>query len=122
MCGVAVEVPMDVTLTVEVIPGEMAGLPRLETDTHLMSIGLGRPLEDAYRAAHADVVHHLCDLTGLELLDAYQLVSQAGRAHVGNVVDEQYTIAAAVDKTLLAGVQPYRGVHARLRAMARVSW
>ena len=122
LCGVAVEVPMDVTLTVEVIPGEMAGLPRLETDTHLMSIGLGRPLEDAYRAAHTDLVHHLRDLTGLDELDAYQLLSQAGRAHIGNVVDEQYSIVAAVDKTLLKQTQPYHGVHARLRAAGRVSW
>ncbi|MEV4704505.1 acetamidase/formamidase family protein [Actinoplanes sp. NPDC049316] len=118
LCGVAVEVPMDVTLAVEVIPGVTTAWPRLETDTHLMSIGVARPLEDAYRAAHADLVGVVSDLTGLDVLDAYQLLSQAGRAHVGNVVDTDYTIAAAIGKDLLDGAQPYRGAHQRLRDLA----
>ena len=120
LCGVAVEVPMDVTLVVEVIPEITTATPRLETDTAIMSIGVARPLEDAYRAGHADLVHLVSDLTGLDQLDAYQLVSQAGRAHVGNVVDENYTIAAAIDKHLLDGAQPYRGAHHRLRDIEAV--
>ena len=50
-------------------------------------------------------------------LDAYQLVSQAGRAHIGNVVDADYTIAAAIGKALLADTQPYHGAHRRLRSI-----
>lgn len=115
LCGVGVEVPMDVTLVVEVISEVSTPTPRLETDTDIMSIGVARPLEDAYRAAHADLVQLVSDLTGLDQLDAYQLLSQAGRAHVGNVVDENYTIAAAIDKHVLDRAQPYRGAHQRLR-------
>ncbi|MEV6598819.1 acetamidase/formamidase family protein [Actinoplanes sp. NPDC051346] len=117
LCGVAVEVPMDIVLAVEVVSGAVTNWPRLESDTKIMSIGVARPLEDAYRAAHADLVRLVTDLTGLDQLDAYQLVSQAGRAHVGNVVDTDYTIAAAIDKDLLDGAQPYRGAHRRLRAL-----
>ena len=119
LCGVAVEVPMDVTLVVDVITDVCTPWPRLETDTAIMSIGVARPLEDTYRAAHHDLVRLVTDLTGLELLDAYQLVSQAGRAHIGNVVDAEYTIAAALDKHLLDGAQPYQGCHQRLRTAAR---
>ena len=115
LCGVAVEVPMDVTLVVDVISEVTTPLPRLETDTQIMSIGMGRPLEDAYRSAHADLVQLISDLTGLDQLDAYQLLSQAGRAHIGNVVDENYTIAAAIDKDLLDAAQTYLGVHQTLR-------
>ncbi|MEV8510133.1 acetamidase/formamidase family protein [Actinoplanes sp. NPDC051475] len=115
LCGVAVEVPMDVVLMVDVVPGVPSASPRLETDVAVMSVGIARPLEDAYRMAHADLVHHVAALTGLDLLDAYQLVSQAGRAHVGNVVDAEYTIVAAIDKRLLRGDPPYRGTHQRLR-------
>ncbi|BCJ55317.1 amidase [Actinoplanes sp. NBRC 14428] len=117
LCGVAVEVAMDVTLAVEVLSGVTTLTPRLETDTAIMSIGVARPLEDTYRAAHRDLVEHVSAMTGLDALDAYQLVSQAGRAHVGNVVDENYTIAAAIDKELLGGAQPYLGAHRRLRAV-----
>lgn len=115
LCGVAVEVPMDITLVVDVLSGVHTPVPRLETDTQIISIGVARPLEDAYRAAHADLVGQVSALTGLDQLDAYQLVSQAGRAHVGNVVDENYTIAAAIDKALLDHAQPHLGVHQRLR-------
>ena len=118
LCGVAVEVPMQVTLVVDVLSGISTPTPRLETDTRVMSIGVARPLEDTYRAAHADLVHHVSALTGLDTLDAYQLVSQAGRAHIGNVVDEQYTIAASIKKQLLDAAQPYHGTHQRLRAIA----
>jgi amidase len=117
LCGVAVEIPMHVTLVVDVLSGVTTPTPRLETDTRLMSIGVARPLEDTYRAAHADLVHHVSALTGLDTLDAYQLVSQAGRAHIGNVVDEQYTIAATIKKQLLDTVEPYHGTHQRLRAI-----
>lgn len=117
LCGVAVEVPMDVVLVVDVI-GISTPTPRLETNIAVMSIGVARPLEDAYRAAHADLVGLVTDLTGLDQLDAYQLLSQAGRAQVGNVVDTDYTIAAVIDKHLLNGAQPYQGSHQRLRALA----
>jgi amidase len=117
LCGVAVEVPMDVLLVVDVISGFSAPVPRLESDTQILSIGIGRPLEDCYRAAHHDLIQLVGDLTGLDTLDGYQLVSQAGRAYVGNVVDEGYTLAAGIDKRLLDGAQPYQGAHQRLRAV-----
>jgi amidase len=119
LCGVAVEIPMDVTLTVEVITGATSVVPRLQTDGQLLSLGFARPLEDAYRRAHADLVAHLAALTGLDQLDAYQLLSQAGQARIGNVVDDQYTIAASVDVRLLGGVEPYGGAHGRLRSIGR---
>ncbi|WP_067504524.1 acetamidase/formamidase family protein [Actinoplanes sp. TFC3] len=119
LCGVAVEVPMDVTLVVDVTSEPGPSTPQLETDASLMSIGVARPLEDTYRAAHHDLVHHVSALAGLDLLDAYQLVSQAGRAHVGNVVDADYTIAAAIDKHLLKAAAPYSGTHERLRQIGR---
>ncbi|RKF27958.1 acetamidase [Micromonospora globbae] len=118
-CGVGVEIATTTTLTIEVIKGVPTAWPRLETDTAIMSIGCARPLEDAYRIAHHDLVGWVESLTGLETLDAYQLVSQAGRAPIGNVCDPNYTILAAVDKTLLPGpAAAYRGVHARLRHLA----
>jgi acetamidase/formamidase len=117
-CGVGVEIATTTTLTVEVIKGVPTVWPRLETDTAVMSIGCARPLEDAYRIAHHDLVGWVGSLTGLEMLDAYQLVSQAGRAPIGNVCDPNYTLLAAVDKALLPPADPaYSGVHARLRQL-----
>ncbi|MFI6785494.1 acetamidase/formamidase family protein [Micromonospora sp. NPDC050276] len=118
-CGVGVEVATVTTLTVEVIKGVSTAWPRLETDREIMSIGCARPLEDAYRVAHRDLVAWTSQLTGLDDLDAYQLMSQAGRAPIGNVCDPNYTVLAAVDKGLLPQPQPvHDGVHARLRQRA----
>ena len=117
-CGVGVEIATITTLAVEVIKGVPTGWPRLETDTAIMSVGCARPLEDAYRIAHHDMVGWVSALTGLETLDAYQLLSQAGRAPIGNVCDPNYTVLAAVDKSLLpAPVTPYGGAHGRLRQL-----
>ncbi|TDC58603.1 acetamidase [Micromonospora sp. KC207] len=118
-CGVAVEIATVTTLAVEVIKGVDTAWPRLETDTAIMSIGCARPLEDAYRIAHRDLTAWTVDLAGLEVLDAYQLISQAGRAPIGNVCDPNYTVLAAIDKALLPQPEPaYRDAHARLRNLA----
>ncbi|GAA2700747.1 acetamidase/formamidase family protein [Actinoplanes palleronii] len=117
VCGVAVEVAMDVTIVVEVISGVPTGTPRLETDTQLVSLGAARPLEDAFRISQEDLVRHVAQLTGLDLLDAYQLVSQTTHARAGNVVDPQYVMSGAIDKRYLNGAVAYGGVHDRLRAV-----
>ncbi len=46
---------------------------------HHDAIGCARPLEDAYRISQHDLISWTAELTGLDTLDAYQLVSQAGR-------------------------------------------
>jgi len=119
VCGVAVETAMHVTVAVDVIKGVPTALPRIETDHQLISIGVGRPLEDAFRSSQNDVVRWTTELTGLDLYDAYQLVSQAGRAAAGNVCDPNYTMHAAIDTTILRGASAYGGVHRRLRELAR---
>lgn len=118
-CGAAVEIATVTTLLVEVVKGVTTPWPRLETDTSLMSVGCARPLEDAYRIAHHDLVGWTSTLTGLDTLDAYQLVSQAGRAPIGNVCDPNYTILAAIDKALLpTPADAYQDAHRRLRRLA----
>lgn len=117
-CGVAVECAMETVLAVEVIKGVSTPWPRLESDTHLMSTGSARPLEDAYRIGFHDLTTWVSGLTGLELLDAYQLLTQVGQAPVGNVCDPLYTMVAKVDKRWLPAATAYDGAHQRLRRIA----
>ncbi|WP_412544310.1 acetamidase/formamidase family protein [Longispora sp. K20-0274] len=118
VCGTAVESAMNTVVIVDVIKGEATPWPRLESDAAIMSTGSARPLEDAYRISQHDLVTWVSGLTGLDALDAYQLVSQAGEAPVGNVCDPNYTMLAKIDKSVLRGALPYHGVHDRLRAVA----
>jgi acetamidase/formamidase len=116
--GVAVEAAMETTVVVELLKGVSTPWPRLESDDHLMSTGSARPLEDAYRISQHDLVKWVSSLTGLDELDAYQLVSQAGEAPVGNVCDTNYTMVAKIAKKYLGATTAYDGVHAQLRQVA----
>ncbi len=116
-CGTAVEGAMTTTLIVELIKGGGPGWPRIESDTHVMTIGSSRPLEDSWRIANADLVLWVSELTGLHKMDAYQLCSQITEAPIANVVDANYSVAAKVAKDLLPRASvPYGGIHADLRA------
>jgi amidase len=118
VCGTGIEAAMNTTVIVDLIKGGAPAWPRLETDTAIMTTGSTRPLEDAYRISQYELVTWVAGQLGLDELDAYQLVSQAGRAPLGNACDPNYTFVAALDKRYLPGVTPYGGVHARLRAAA----
>jgi acetamidase/formamidase len=120
-CGVAVETAMDSALVVEVLKGRPCRWPRIESDDFLITTGSTKPLEDAFRIAHSELIGWVGAETGLSTLDAYQLVSQAVLTPVANVVDTVYTMTAKLPKTALPGVTAMGGVHARLRALA-ASW
>ena len=118
-CGVAVESAMNTTVIVDVIKGVTTPWPRLETDTQLMSTGSARPLEDAFRISQVDMVQWAAELTGLDIMDAYQLVSQVGESPLANVCDSNYTCLTKVHKRYLGDHEVYRGTHLRLRELAR---
>lgn len=115
-CGVAVECAMDTEFVVDLVKGVPTPWPRIEDDTYLMTTGSARPLEDAFRIAHTELVRWTAELLGLSVIDAYQLVSQVALTPVANVVDTNYTVVAKLPKALLRGVTAMGGVHDRLRA------
>jgi hypothetical protein len=57
--GNALETSMDVEFTVDVIASKSLMTPRVESATHLMTVGLGGSLEDALRAATASLAQWL---------------------------------------------------------------
>jgi acetamidase/formamidase len=118
-CGVAVEGAMQTRLTVEVIKGNYAEWPRLESDDAIMVAGSSRPLEDAFRIAHTQLIRWIVAETGLSEMDTYQLVAQASRSPIANVCDTNYTIVASIPKRNLPEAAWCGGVHARLRTIAR---
>jgi acetamidase/formamidase len=118
-CGVAVEAAMDSVLVVDVIKGAKTPWPRIESDTHVMSTGSARPLEDAFRISQVDLVQWLGTAFGMDQLDAYQLVSQVSETPVANVCDPNYTFVSKVDKRYLPSGAVYGGVHRRLRELGQ---
>ncbi|MFL6121020.1 acetamidase/formamidase family protein [Actinophytocola sp.] len=117
-CGTGVEVAMNTVVIVELLRGVATPWPRLESDTHLMSVGAARPLENAYRVAQVDMTTWLSELCGVDRMDAYQIVAQAALAPVAQVCNPIYTVTSKISKALLPAVPAYQGVHAELRARA----
>jgi acetamidase/formamidase len=121
-CGTAVEGAMTTTLIVELIKGgspeALPAWPRIEDDTHWMTVGSSRPLEDAWRIAAVELVRWFGELYGLHPMDAYQLLSQVSEAPIANVVDANYSAVVMARKALLPPALAYDGVHDDLRRRA----
>ena len=117
-CGVAAECAMDTVLILDLIKGTSCPWPRLESDTHIITTGSARPLEDAFRIAQSDLVHWLETDYGFETLDAYQLASQTVESPLANVVDTNYTSVAKLRKEWLPKRSAMDGAHARLTEWA----
>jgi amidase len=100
--GAAIETSMDVRFTVDLIKGKMIAWPRLETSTHIMSIGSTRPLIDAVRLACVDLIDWMVKDHGFDKLEANQLLGQAARIEIAQVVDPSYTAVCGLEKTYLS--------------------
>jgi acetamidase/formamidase len=99
--GTGLETSMDVMLKIDVIRGKTIDWPRLEDDTHIMVAGSARPLIDAFRLAHVELVEWLETEYGFGRWDAYMLVGQLGESTVANIVDPIYTVVAKFPKSHL---------------------
>jgi acetamidase/formamidase len=90
----------------------------LENDAYVMSTGSARPLEDAFRISHVDIVTWMATSFGFDSLDAYQLVTQVAESPIANVCDPNYTVVTKVQKQYLPRVAVYGGIHQHLREKA----
>ncbi len=101
VAGTGLETSMDVTLQLDLVRGRTIDWPRLEDATHIMVAGSGRPLIDAFRLAHVELVEWLVEEYGFGRWDAYALVGQVAENTVANIVDPAYTVVAKFPKRFL---------------------
>ena len=99
LCGVACEMTARVRLQLGLEKGKTIAWPRIESETELMTVGSARPMEDAARVAWTELIGWLVADYGFDRWDAYQLLTQAGRMRVGNMVDPQYSLVAKIAKS-----------------------
>ena len=76
--------------------------PRMETPTHIGTIGCARPLEDAMRIAFEEMVYWLEDDYGIPAPEAYMLLGQVAEARCTQVVNPKYTYVCKIAKEILA--------------------
>jgi len=101
ICGVALETTAEVTIQVNIIHGRQLEWPHMQDDEYIMTTGSGRPLMDCLRLAYVQLIKWLTDEYGYDKWEAYQLVSQAGTARIGNIVNPSYTVVTKLPKKYL---------------------
>jgi amidase len=99
----AIEIAATLTVKVSV---EKAPLrlnhPRIETPTHIGTLGCARPLEDAMRIAFEEMVYWMEDDWKIPAPEGYMLLGQIAEARCTQVVNPKYTYICKVDKSVLA--------------------
>jgi acetamidase/formamidase len=100
VAGTGLETSMDVMFQLDLIKGKRIDWPRLEDADYIMVAGSGRPLIDAFRLAHVELIEWLGEY-GFGKWDAYALLSQVAESSVANIVDPAYTVIAKFPKRYL---------------------
>ena len=101
IAGTGLETSMDVVLKIEVVKGKTIDWPRFETAEHIMVAGSARPLIDAFRLAHVELIEWMEEDYGFDRIDAYALLGQVAENTIANIVDPAYTVVAKVRKRYL---------------------
>jgi amidase len=99
--GTGIETSMDVEFTVDLVKKTATAWPRLESDTHLMTLGSARPLLQALQHATTEMQKWLMTEHGFSERGAQIFMGQALEIEVANVVDPNFTAVAKVRKALL---------------------
>ena len=97
VCGTAIESPMDVVLTLDLVKGMALKTPRFTTSgpvtRHLdakgydVTTGIGPDLMSGARDAVSEMVDLLCATHGMSAVEAYMLVSTCGDLRISEIVD-----------------------------------
>lgn len=99
----ATEIAATLTVKVSLAPApERLIHPRIETPTHICTLGCARPLEDAMRIAFQEMVYWLEDEWNIPAAEAYMLLGQIAEARCTQVVNPKYTYICKVSKDVLA--------------------
>lgn len=98
--GAGVEMPAEVTLTINLIKDKTIALPRIESPDRIMSVccsGVGKTLEDAIKIAFSDLILWMEEDYGFDRWDAYTLCGQVAEVRLGNI----WTVAVKFPKEYL---------------------
>jgi acetamidase/formamidase len=98
----AIEIRGHLRLRVTLSPApKRLNWPRIETPTHICTVGCARPLDDALRIAFEEMVYWLEESCGIPGPEAYMLLGQIAEARCTQMVNPKYTYVCKVGKRYL---------------------
>jgi len=99
--GTGIEVSFDVQFTVHLQKKREIRWPRAENETHILTVGNARPLDQALQHATTEMCRWLASDYGLDTLGAHMLLGQCVEYEIANVYDPAYTVVCKLRKSLL---------------------
>ena len=102
--GTGIEISFDVTFTARLLKGKKIGWPRAENDTHIMTVGNARPLDQGVQHATTEMIRYLEEDYGLDTRTVHILLGQVVEYEVGNIFDPAYTMVCKIPKQVLEGI------------------
>ena len=109
LTGDAMETSMDVTFTIDVQRYRFHRIPRAETATHIMSIGVAGSLDQALRQATSDMARWLESADGLAASDAALVMGFSMIYDIPDIVPPWVGVSARLPKSVLATLKPQAG-------------
>ena len=104
--GTGIEISMDVTLTLTVIPKIEIFWPRGQNENFIFTAGNVRPLDAALQHSTSEMLRWLVSDYGLSWPDANIMLGTYVQYDVGNVFDPAYTMICKVPKSVLPSANP----------------
>jgi acetamidase/formamidase len=99
--GNALETPMDVEFSVDLLRDQRISLPRVENGEYLMAMGLAGSLDDAFRAATSGLAAWLEKDYGLTFQETAILMGPTVEYEISEVADRNAGIVAKIKKKYL---------------------
>lgn len=99
--GNALETSMDVEFTVEVLPAKRIPGPRVESATHIIAMGLGGSLDEAFRLATANMFQWLTEQYALTPSEVAQVLGTSAEYKVSEVADRNAGMVLMIGKDRL---------------------
>lgn len=100
----AIEIRGQVKVQVFVAPAAARlAWPRIETPTHICTLGCARPLDDALRISFEEMIYWLEASYGFTPSEAYMLLGQIAEARCTQMVNPKFTYICKVNKDHLRG-------------------
>ncbi|HEY6619599.1 MAG TPA: acetamidase/formamidase family protein [Steroidobacteraceae bacterium] len=99
--GNALETSLDVEFTVDLLPGRRTPGPRVESDTHIMAMGLGGSIDDAFKSATANMAGWIAEDYKLLPAEIAELFGTSAEYRVSEVADRNAGVVLKISKERL---------------------
>jgi len=103
VCVTAIETALKGTFELILRTDLSLSMPRAETPTHFITMGLNPDLDDAATEAVRDMIALICERTNLSAEDAYTLCSLAADLRVTQIVNHNKGVHMMLEKSLVRG-------------------